>query len=86
MWSPMAAPMRGSESPIEKTPYGRFSSGKSESSDTGGQERLPICRRYTNLWRNARAVWRPSREPLSITRAWPRPDISTISVTPGFFF
>src|SRR3954451_1066823 len=41
---------------------------------------------HVNLLTNSRAVSATSRQPLSIVSAWPRPLISTISVTPLFFF
>ena len=41
---------------------------------------------HVNLLTNSRALSATSRQPLSIVSAWPRPLISTISVTPLFFF
>ena len=41
---------------------------------------------YTNRRMNASALSATSRQPLSITRPWPRFGISTISVTPSFRF
>ena len=41
---------------------------------------------YTNRRMNASALSATSRQPLSITRPWPRFGISTISVTPSFSF
>ena len=41
---------------------------------------------YTNRWTKARAVSATSRQPLSMVSEWPRPLISTISVTPGLRF
>src|SRR5689334_14324899 len=45
-----------------------------------------LGRRQTNLRTNSNAVLATSRQPLSMVSAWPRPLISTISVTPGLSF
>jgi hypothetical protein len=56
-----------------------------DADDRAGQP-VAVTQLHVNLLTNSRAVAATSRQPLSIVSAWPRPLISTISVTAPLFF